>query len=105
MVTLDDVKSYLRLDIDDDDNLLMSLIPVATAHIRAVVDGFDANYQVSDGRDYCKIADLCIIATVAEIYTKRIGDSSQSQNYSFIIQNMIEILQFYVGDDIKNGID
>lgn len=103
MVTLDDVKSYLRIDGNDADDLLATLLRVAKAKTRQTIDDFDSKYQASDGRDFCKMADLCAVATVAELYEKRVGDGSQLQNYNYIVENMLEILQFYAGDDVENG--
>lgn len=102
MVTLESIKSYLRIDDNDSDDLLLTLCTAAKSQIRSSIDDFDAKYnnsECSDTPDFVNLADFCIIAETAELYDKRVG-GDQAENFSFIVRNMLEILQYYSGADV-----
>lgn len=106
MLTLTDIKAYLRIDDTDNDDLLMVLKSAAQAQMRNAITDFDTKYQNSSNSqkpDFVKIADLCTTVIIANLYDKRIGDGSQGDNYNYIIQNMLNILEYYANDDIKAG--
>lgn len=103
MVTLESIKSYLRIDDDDNDDLLLTLCVAAKSQIRSAIDDFDTKYknsECSDTSDFVNLADFCIIAETAELYDKRVG-GDQAENFSFIVRNMLEILQYYSGSDVE----
>lgn len=103
MVTLEGIKSYLRIDDNDSNDLLLTLRVAAKSQIRSSVDDFDVKYknsEAADSPDFMNLADFCIIAETAELYDKRVG-GDQAENFSFIVRNMLEILQYYSGADIE----
>ena len=107
MVTLESIKSYLRIDDNDSDDLLLTLCTAAKSQIRSAIDDFDTKYEnseCSDTPDFMNLADFCTIAETAELYDKRVG-GDQAENFNFIVRNMLEILQYYSGSEIevRNG--
>ena len=105
MVTLTDIKSYLRIDDNDNDDLLILLKVSAMAHLRESIDNFDEKYNNSSNSkspNFVKISDFCAIVMTAELYDKRVG-ATQSENYNFIVRNMLELLQYYSGKDIESS--
>lgn len=106
MLTLTDIKTYLRIDDNDNDDLLIVLKNAAQAQMRNIITDFDKKYENSSNSkkpDFVKISDLCATVIVANLYDKRVGDGSQESNYNFIIQNMLNILEYYSNDDISDG--
>ena len=103
MVTLEGIKSYLRIDDNDSDDLLLTLCVAAKSQIRSSVDDFDVKYknsEAADSPDFMNLADFCVVAETAELYDKRVG-GDQAENFNFIVRNMLEILQYYSGADIE----
>ncbi len=107
MVTLTDIKTYLRIDDSDNDDLLILLKETAASQMRNTITDFDKKYNLSaeESADFVKIADLCIVILVAELYDQRIGGGANAVRYSYIAGNMLEVLEYYSGDDIKGGED
>ena len=66
MVTLDEMKKYLRVDYDDDDSLITSLIDDANSRIMNILR-IDSNVSDSDISNY----NLAIMYTVAFLYEHR----------------------------------
>lgn len=98
MVTLTDIKTYLRIDDNSNDDLLILLKESAIATMRQSITDFEIKYKVSEEEenpDFIKIADLCTVILIAELYDKRIGDGTQAIRYSYIAGNMLEILEYY----------
>ena len=66
MVTLDEMKKYLRVDYDDDDSLITSLIDDANSRIMNILR-VDSNVSDLDISNY----NLAIMYTVAFLYEHR----------------------------------
>ena len=66
MVTLDEMKKYLRVDYDDDDSLITSLIDDANSRIMNILR-VDSNTSDLDISNY----NLAIMYTVAFLYEHR----------------------------------
>ncbi len=63
MLSLEDVKNYLRVDFDDDDALIESLIPSATELVKNVARTED----LSSFENGC----IAVLFTVAYLYEHR----------------------------------
>lgn len=103
MVTLSDIKTYLRIDDSDNDDLLILLKDTAISQMRNTITDFDNKYTLSAAStaDFVKIADLCTVILVAELYDQRIGGGANAIRYSYIAGNMLEVLEYYSGDGIE----
>lgn len=105
MLTLNELKNYLRIDFDSDDILLDSMMRAADASLASSVDDFKAKYEASaatDTAEFCRLADMVKAAIVAELYEHRVPDG-QAAAFSYPIRTMVTQLQYYTGDDIKGA--
>lgn len=68
MLTLEKAKEYLRVDFDDDDNLISDLILVADQYLRDAITNYDEKclnpkFQIK--------ADFCMRMLVQNFYDER----------------------------------
>lgn len=75
MVSLSDVKLYLRIDTDDEDNLLNNLIDTAESYLRDAIDDFDNTYALADTEWKAK-ADQAELFLVCDWYENRLPKAS-----------------------------
>ena len=83
MVTLEEVKLYLRIDTDFEDNLIEGLLEVAEGYLRDGVTDFDINYARDE--KYAKKADLLKKVLVAELYNNRDSRNDSRTNFSYTV--------------------
>ena len=93
MVTLEEVKLYLRIDTDFEDNLIEGLLEVAEGYLRDGVTDFDINYARDE--KYAKKADLLTKVLVAELYNNRDSRNDSRTNFSYTVQSMMNQLKYY----------
>ncbi|MDY3973577.1 MAG: head-tail connector protein [Veillonella caviae] len=93
---LTDVKLYLRIDSDEEDELLESLIKTAVAYIRQAVDDYDV--KIIQSEDFRLLAEQCQRILVVEMYENRNAYGQKHLDYSYTIRSMISQLQFWGGD-------
>ena len=94
MVTLEEVKLYLRIDTDFEDNLIEGLLEVAGGYLRDGVTDFDINYARDE--KYAKKADLLTKVLVAELYNNRDSRNDSRTNFSYTVQSMMNQLKYFV---------
>jgi len=70
VVTLDEVKNYLRVDCDDENQLIIRLIETAKEYIKSAVGEYD---------EKDKTADLLLCALVQDMYDNRELMQSEQQ--------------------------
>lgn len=63
MPTLSEIKNYLRIDFDDDDNLLAVLSKTAEEYLKSAIN---QNYDASSER-----AKMLALVVIAELYENR----------------------------------
>ena len=93
-VTLDQLKNYLRVDIDDDDELLTKQLEVATDYLKGAVSNFDANYAAYE--EFANKADQLKMVLVAEFYQNRDNENS---GFGYAVKSLIAQLQYFTADD------
>lgn len=96
MLTLETVKEHLRIDFDEDDSYLRSLLNLGLAYLQGACDNFDTLY----GRDsnFTSIADSVIMSIVYESYMNRDRFQESSKvniGMSYLLRSMITQLQYY----------
>lgn len=96
-ITLTDVKLYLRIDADYEDNLLQRCMDAAESYLMAAVSNYESNYEAS--ADFAAKADMVSLALISEMYRNRDPNNDGRDNYPFYIQSQIAQLQYWVGDD------
>lgn len=96
-VTVADVKKYLRIDYDEEDDLLESFLSGAQSYLVDAVTDFEKHY--ADDEKFAAKADVVTAVLVAEMFTNRDGRNDQRRDYSFVTRSMINQLQYFsVGD-------
>ena len=98
MVTLEEVKLYLRIDTDFEDNLIEGLLEVAEGYLRDGVTDFDINYARDE--EYAKKADLLTKVLVAELYNNRDSRNDSRTNFSYTVQSMMNQLKYYAAEEV-----
>lgn len=102
-VTLEQVKTYLRVDLDVEDDLIKQCMRGAESYLTNAIDNFAAYCKY---RDFDESADILRLAVIAEMYTRRDGPDEmytrrdgldeKAQKFPYFIRSMITQLQYYV---------
>lgn len=94
MVTLEQFKSYMRIDVDWEDDLLQQFLDAATNYLTGAISDYADNY--TNYSEFTNKADLLTMIIAAEFYQNR--DNSE-HSLSYTIQSLMTQLQyFYTGD-------
>ena len=88
-LTLDDVKTYLRVDSDIEDVLINRLMTVAAGNIRDAVTDYDA--KAADAAFLSK-AEMCQLIIIADLYENR--ELGTAKDYGYTIRSMLAQLQY-----------
>ena len=88
-VTLEQVKTYLRVDLDVEDGLIKQCMRGAESYLTNAIDNFAVYCKYGD---FDESADILRLAVIAEMYTHRDG----TQMFPYFIRSMIAQLQHYV---------
>ena len=91
MVTVEKLKSYLRIDISDEDDLLENFLKTARAYLTGAVTNFEENYLASE--EFASKADFLQMVLAAEYYQNR---SNDDHNLSYTIRSLITQLQYFI---------
>lgn len=87
-MNLSDVKLYLRVDGEAEDNLITQLMSVADGYMSDAVTNYSANYGKDKG--YTARADMAKLAIIADLYENRNAETPQS--FSHTVQSIINQL-------------
>lgn len=79
MVTLKDVKSYLHIDFDDDDDILQGLISTADEYLRGAVN---PNYDTMSER-----AKMLSLIVISDLYDNRGISDKASGNVRKLVED------------------
>ena len=91
MVTVEKLKSYLRIDISDEDDLLEDFLKTARVYLTGAVTNFEENYLSSE--EFASKADFLMLVLAAEYYQNR---SNDEHNLSYTIRSLITQLQYFI---------
>ena len=91
-ITLDEVKVYLRIDSDAEDDLLERLMATAYAVVAGAVDNYKLVTQLKP--DCEKLGDMTQLALIADLYENRNLEGETPQSYSRIVETMLHQLQY-----------
>ena len=70
MVNLNEAKLYLRIDGNDEDSLIQSLITRAFQYMKNAVDNYEALYETA-GEDWQELARQAELLLIYEWYENR----------------------------------
>jgi len=62
MLSLDDVKNFIRVDYDDDDNLINLLIDNAEIYLKDAIDDYDSKIKNERFQNKARLAMLVLIS-------------------------------------------
>lgn len=95
IVTLDEAKLYLRVDGNDDDDLITMLIKAAEEYIKS------ATGKEYDGTN--NLAKLLCLVLITDWYENREQSDKISEKYRFTVQTILAQLKYQpeqeAGDD------
>lgn len=90
-LTLERTKEYLRVDSDDDDALVTSLMVASASYMAAAVDGYSEKCK-SDSQ-FSALGDAVELALIAEMYENRNVSGQEAKDYSYTVRSIITQLQ------------
>ena len=91
MVELSQVKQYLRIDTDEEDALLGTLMKVAETYLVDAIGGFRLIYELDV--DFAAKADFVMLVLTAELYANRADDNHG--DYSYAVRTLINQLAYW----------
>lgn len=93
-MTLEDVKSYLRIDYEEDDELLTNLIEVSEAYIDSCVGTAYKNDEKA-----IKLSNLLQKKLIADMFENRGTEISNSTKKDIIVTTILDKLSNYSEDE------
>lgn len=87
-LTLNEAKNYLRIDYDDDDLWLQSLLVATVDYLRDAIDGFDIKVEKDKFKSRAKIIALVLLQ---DWYDNR--EHAESKDLTYTVRSMIMQLQ------------
>lgn len=91
MLQLENVKLYLRIDDDVEDDLIGQMITIADNFVSSGITDYDL--KITDEKFQTK-ADFCKLAVVSEMYENRNLLSTKQQDFSYMIKSMMAQLEY-----------
>ena len=89
-ITLEEVKTALKIDYDDEDTFLNLCIEVAKSHLESAIDDYDTK---NTDEKFANKAKLIIILTVQDLFDNRSFTTNttngQSEKVKYIIQSLL----------------
>lgn len=92
-ITVDDLKKYLRIDGDEEDELLEVFIGTAITYISGAVDGYFTRYAKYP--EFAAKADMLTAIWAAEYYQNR---ANEEHDMSFAATALMKQLQYFPVD-------
>lgn len=96
-ITVADLKKYLRIDCDAEDDLLERFLSGARSYLVDAVTDFEKFYAADE--KFAAEADVVTAVLVAEMFTNRDGRNDPRRDFSFVTRSMINQLQYYAAGD------
>lgn len=93
-LTVEEVKTYLRIDSTNEDALLARLMSTATAILKGAVDDYETGLQ---DEEFVTRAEMVELALIADLYENRNAGGIEMHSYSRPVETMIRQLQNWPG--------
>lgn len=87
-LTLKEVKDYLRIDFDDDDLWLQSLMVATMDYLRDSIDDFDKKLEKEKFKSRAKILALVLLQ---DWYDNR--EHAENKDFTYTVRSMMTQLQ------------
>lgn len=95
MIDLDAVKNYLRVDYDDDDQLLNMLLLGAETYLNEGITNYALKYE--NNSRFRRLADTLTLALISEQYNNRDqmrGDVGGSWGMNYLMRSMMTQMEY-----------
>lgn len=99
-MTVDEAKLYLRIDGDDENELIEALIASADSYLKMAVDDFEA---LKADKDFKSLSDMVEKLLISELYENRGVGADSQKDYSYSVRSMITQLQNWTAADSLGG--
>lgn len=99
-MTLEKVKLYLRVDGNEEDDLLESFLNAAESYLSNAITNY-ADYYAANEKFQAQ-ADLLKLVIVSEQFNNRDGRNDPRNNFAFVIRSMVNQLQYFVAEDTSS---
>lgn len=96
-VTVEGLKIYLRIDGNDEDDLLESFLAAAESYMRNAISNFGEFYSTNER--FAAQADLLTTVLVAEMFFNRDARNDTRPDFSFATRSMVSQLQYFTAGD------
>lgn len=100
MVTLEQLRLYLRIDSTYEDELLESFLKVARLYLNEAVTDFETNYEQYSG--FAEISDLLMLVLATELYQNR---DNSAHTFSYTVRSLILQLQCFEAEKEQSKCD
>lgn len=101
MITCEEAKEYLRINIDDDDNLINEIIVGGYDYLRDAIDDFDEIYEQNE--TFARKCDLFVKTKwIPPNYDNREGMEFGADKLSYTARSLLTQLSLYTIKKVKN---
>jgi len=90
MIALEDVKNYLRIDGDEEDTDIETLIDISLIYIDSMV-----GEKYKDDKKAIKLADLLQLKLISDMYEQRSTDIQNNMKVDRITSSILDKLANY----------
>jgi len=91
ILTLEEAKSFLRVDFTDDDNYITELIQTAEDYLSDSID--DYSIKISNEK-FKRKARLCTLVLIQECYDNKMFITKDNEKIRYIISGFVMQMQY-----------
>lgn len=88
---LEKTKKYLRVDGDDENELIKQFMETAASYMHGAVDDYDTT--AASNSDFSRLGEIAQLSIVAELYENRNAGGQETKDYSYTVRSIITQLQ------------
>lgn len=93
ILTLNEVKLFLKVDYEEEDNYIQLLIDAAENYIQDAIDNYDTKILNTRFKNKAKIVSLALIN---EAYSNRELITKDDEKYKLIIKSFLLQMQYCI---------
>lgn len=95
ILSLEDAKKFLRIDYEDDDNLIKLLIANAESYLVDAVDDFESKLKTRNNKKFKSKAKLAMLVLITNWYDSRDFTEIQvSEKVRYTITSIMKQMSF-----------
>lgn len=98
LLTIEEAKLFLRVDYDDEDNLIDLLINNAEIYLKDAIDDYDSKISNENFKNKAKLAMLVLISNWYD--NRDFTEFKVDEKVRYTIQSLIQQMKYgYYGDE------